>query len=802
MTAKEILSALSIEDKAKLCSGVGNWNTYACESKGLKTVSMADGPTGLRKEQKISSVRKRNLPATCFPTAVTTASSWDPKLIAEVSAAIAQECKAEGVNILLAPGTNIKRSPLCGRNFEYISEDPYLAGTMAAAYIDGLQKNGIGASLKHFAVNSQEMGRLKVSAQVDERALREIYLRPFEIAVKTAKPYTIMSCYNRVNGEYVGESKKLLNDILRGEWKYKGVVESDWLAVNDRVKALKAGMNLEMPSSGGNGTKAILDALESGELTEAELDKRVLPLIELSLKFADAEVTPKPDLAAQHLIAKKALVNSAVLMKNGGALPYAEKDRVAVIGALADKVRFQGGGSSNVNAYRKSSFLDALNLNARSYAYEPGYTLRNSGYNKKLIDKAVALAKANKKAIVFVGLTDEYECEGFDRVNMRLPYGQLELIKALLATGCRLSVVLMCGSPVELPFVDEIDALLNVYLGGQAVGEGIYDLIFGIANPSGKLAETFPVKLEDNINHHYFPMGPHFVEYRESIFVGYRYFDTAKKEVAFPFGHGLSYTKFTYSDLVLDKETMDESESLKVKLTVKNTGNVAGAEIVQLYVADKKSTIFRPAKELKAFTKIMLEPGAKKTVTFTLKKDAFAFYNVNEAEWQVESGTFEILVGASSRDIRLKGKVKVNGNAKNIPDYRTTAPIYFCLDKAKEIPKKQFEAVYNGELPENKATPRGEFDRNSSLHDFRTCWFGKGINAALKVGGRFIYMTGADAQDMRKRFETSHEIPVIRMAYQSGTIDRDTLNAVLDMANNGIAQGVAKLIADKKNKKD
>ncbi len=709
---KEIIDKMTLEQKAALCDGADSWHLKNFEELGIPRVMVADGPHGLRKRDP--SLKGAGLlgsvPAVCYPTAVTTACSWDTELLNELGGAIADDCLQENVSVVLGPGVNIKRSPLCGPNFEYFSEDPLLAGELGAAFIQGAQAKGVGTSLKHFAVNNQETRRMTVDAVVDERALREIYLTPFEIAVKKSKPWTVMSAYNRLNGEYCTENDRLQNKILREEWGFDGVVVSDWGAVNKRAKGLAAGNDLEMPSSNGLGTTAILDAIKSGTLSTEILDKCVERL--LNLIFAGEKVSKEKfarDETTQHAIARKIAGQSMVLMKNEDTiLPLQKGAAIAVVGEFAKQPRYQGSGSSLINPTHVDNALDCLKELGVDAVYAAGYSVRSDKPNRALIDEAVKAAAAADVVVVFVGLTDDYESEGFDRAHMRLPEAHNELINAVSAANPNTVVVLAGGSPVELPWLSNVKGLLNAYLGGQAGAGAVTDILTGAVNPSGKLAETYPLCVEDTPCFQNFPGNPATVEYRESIYVGYRYYEKVNKAVAFPFGFGLSYTQFAYSAPSLSKNTIKDNEPLTVTFTVKNTGNTAGAEIVQLYAAANPSTVFTPVKELKGFTKVFLEAGEEKEIAMMLGKRTFAFYNTAIGAWHTPSGSYDIRVGASSADIRLNLSVEIESTLPGapLPDY-TAAPDY-ASGNIQTVSDKQFETLLGRSIPptmNDKALP-------------------------------------------------------------------------------------------------
>ena len=702
---KDLISQMTLKEKASLCSGKDFWHLKSIERLGLPEIMVCDGPHGLRKqnaENKKVGIGN-SYPATCFPTAVTTACSWDRDLIYNMGQALAEECLQHGVSVLLGPGVNMKRSPLCGRNFEYFSEDPELAGEMGAAFIAGVQSKGIGTSLKHFAGNSQEMKRMTSNSIIDERALREIYLRAFEKAVKKSQPWTVMNAYNLLNGTYCSENDWLQNKVLRDEWGFKGAVVSDWGAVNDRVAGLNAGNDLEMPSSGGVNDAKIVEAVKCGVIDETTLDERVDKLIDIILKGA-ANKKPgyKFDVKAHNLLSRQIAEQSMVLLKNDGnilPLKRVEGEYVAVIGAFADNPRYQGAGSSIINPTMIDSGRRAFNNSPISVKFADGYD--RSGKRKDedaYITEACNLAKNASKAVVFIGLTDDYESEGFDRSTMKLPDGHNRLVEAVSRVNDNVIVVLEGGSPVEMPWADDVKAILNAYLGGQSVAPAIVDVLTGKANPCGKLAETYPVCLKDTPTSFRYPDSKEDVQYRESIFIGYRYYDKVERNVRFPFGFGLSYTSFDDSDIKLKKKNLTKGEGAKVTFTIKNTGDVAGSEIAQVYVAKPESKTFRAPKELKGFVKIHLDPGEEKKVTVELDDRAFAFWNTATEDWCVESGEYKILVGASSRDIRLEAAAKMKSeDDEAIVDLRESAGVYFDGDPARAR-EDDFKVIYGGEF--------------------------------------------------------------------------------------------------------
>ena len=685
----ELVAQMTLEEKAGLTSGQDFWHTKAVERLGIPSEMMTDGPHGLRKQESDSDALGlgRSVPATCFPTASALANSWDETLLSAVGRALGEEAVAQGVGMVLGPGVNIKRSPLCGRNFEYLSEDPYLAGRMASAYIRGVQSQGVGTSIKHFALNNQETLRMTISSEVSERALREIYLPAFEEAVKESAPRTVMCSYNKINGEYASENRYLLTDILRKEWGYKGCVVSDWGAVNNRVKGLQAGLDLEMPYSGGYNDRQIVKAVQEGRLDEAVLDEAVERV--LNVVFAGEEQHRPEDISDKETDHKKAAdieTECAVLLENNGILPLNTDRKVAYIGEFAEKPRYQGGGSSHINPFRVVSALDAAGEKGRSVTYAKGFSNENDSMTEQELEKALRTAAEADVAVIFAGLPEIFESEGYDRTSMKLPKCQDRLIEEVLKVQPNVVVVLHNGSPVELPWADRVSAILEMYLGGQGVGEACDRLLFGEANPSGRLSETFPYRLEDNPSFLHFPGNGKRVLYGEDIFVGYRYYDTKKVPVRYAFGHGLSYTEFTYGDLTLSSAQMTDEDILTVSLKVKNSGKTEGKEVVQLYVADLCGISERPVKELKGFAKVHLLPGEEKTVSMEISARNLSYYEERLGDWYAPSGTYRILIGHASDDIRLHADV-VFETKKKLPlrvDFTTT--FGELLDHTKTAP--------------------------------------------------------------------------------------------------------------------
>ena len=662
MDIQKLIQQMTLEEKASLLSGGDFWHTKAVERLGIPAFMVSDGPHGLRKQEEKADHLGVNdsIRAVCFPAACATAASFDRDALRTLGEALGDTCQHENVSVILGPAVNIKRSPLCGRNFEYFSEDPYLAGEMATAIISGIQSRNVGTSIKHFAANSQEHRRMSSDAVIDERTLREIYLPAFENAIRNAQPWTVMCSYNRVNGEYASENRHLLTEILRDAWNFEGFVVSDWGAVSDRVAALDAGLDLEMPSSGGSNDARIVRAVREGKLDEAVVDRAVSRILRVFYRYLENR---KPDtewdMAAQHELARKLACECMILLKNDmHTLPLKAGEKIAVIGEFAKKPRYQGGGSSHINSFRVDSLMDALSgMNNISYAQ--GYSTEQDDPDDALIQEAVSLAKQSDKVVVVAGLPDSFESEGYDRTHMRLPKCQNELITRVASACANTIVVLYNGSPVEMPWIGRVRAVLEAYLAGQAVGSATRDILYGQVSPSGRLPESFPYHLEDTSAFLSYGGEGDRAVYAEGVFVGYRYYDKKRIDVLFPFGYGLSYTSFAYSDLVLDRESMRDDEDLHVSVNVTNTGDVPGKEVVQLYVADRESSVFRPVRELRGFEKVFLNPGETRTVSFTLGKRAFAYWDTTLHDWYVESGSFAVQIGRSSREIVLEKEVEV-----------------------------------------------------------------------------------------------------------------------------------------------
>lgn len=658
MNLDEIIMNMTLEEKASLCSGKDSWRTKPIPRLNIPQMMVSDGPHGLRKQKSEAVDMNETIEAVCFPAGCATAASFDRDLLYKLGETLGNECQAEGVGVILGPAVNIKRSPLCGRNFEYYSEDPYLASEIAASQIKGIQSKNVGTSIKHFFANNQEHRRMSSSSEMDERTAREIYLSAFEGAIKQSKPWTVMCSYNRINGIYAAQNKKYLTDILRDEWGFDGFVVSDWGATNDRVLDLEAGMDLEMPSSFGLNDKKIVEAVKNGTLAEDILDKAVKRILNIVFRFENnRDKSAVFNKETDHELARKICAESIVLLKNENILPLSNQQKVAFIGEFAKNPRYQGSGSSHINSFKVESAMDCID--SENIIYSQGYNVKDDMVDNKLLTEAVDIAKKVDTVVIFAGLPDKFESEGYDRTHMQLPQCQNTLIKSITEVNKNVVVVLHNGSPVEMPWVDDVKAIVEVYLGGQAVGGATVDILYGKVNPSGHLAESFPIKLQDNPSYLYYLGEGDKTEYREGVFVGYRYYDKKDMNVLFPFGHGLSYTTFEYSNIWVDKNEMYDTDTLEVKVDICNTGKYQGKEVVQLYVEPQKGDIIRPVRELKGFEKIDLKPNEKKTVTFKLDKRSFAYFNTDINNWSVETGKYSIAIGQSSRNIKLRALVSV-----------------------------------------------------------------------------------------------------------------------------------------------
>ncbi len=795
---QEIIRKMTLEDKIRLCSGASFWETEKMEQYGIPSFFMSDGPHGLRTQKGEADHLGINTSekATCFPTASASAASWNPKLLKEMGEAIGEEALSLGVDVVLGPGINIKRNPLCGRNFEYFSEDPYLAGVMGTNWIRGVQSRGVGTSLKHYAANSQEQDRMMGNSMVDERALREMYLQAFEMAVKEAQPDTVMCSYNKINGTFSSDNKKLLTDILRKEWGFEGLVVTDWGAMNDRIAAFEAGCDLEMPNSCGFFDDEVKQAVTEGRLSETVVDVCVERILKRA--FQAQEVRKQTGFAKHfneeehHALAERIACESAVLLKNeNGVLPLKKSAKVALCGAMAETVRYQGAGSSHINPTRLSKLREAMEHIGENVTYFPAYEM-NGEKNEEKLKRAVVGAKAADTAVIVVGLPDSYESEGYDRAHMSMPESHWELITEIAKVNKNVVVVLMGGSPVEMPWLDQAKAVLNLYLGGQAVGEAGAKLLFGEANPSGKLAETYPVSYSDVSSSETFGVNPRQAEYAESIYVGYRYYEKAGIPVQFPFGHGLSYTQFEVSGLEVSRMEMKASDDMRciVSCRVKNTGGRAGAEVVQLYVADQTPDIFKAKKELKGFEKIYLEAGEDRQISMELDRRSFAHYDVKTKNWEVLSGSYQIQAGVSSTDIRQSETIQILGTVSSMG--YAELPGWYVRPVGKPS-TADFEKLYGKKIRPYKLEKPGQFTMLNTFHDMKDHPAVQQVLDGMKQG----ILQGYDGDENDPEFIFTFSIitntPLVRLVQQGGgQTPLSLMQAVVGAANNDL-RAVAQL---------
>lgn len=797
--AKEFVSKMTLEEKVSLCSGKDCWNTKAINSLGLDSIMMSDGPHGLRKQTDATDNLGigDSVPAVCFPTASALACSFDRELVYQVGKAMGEECLQEKVSVILGPGINQKRSPLCGRNFEYFSEDPLVSGELGASMIQGIQSTGTSACLKHFAVNNQEKRRMTVNAVIDERTLRETYLRAFEITVKKGKPDSVMCAYNKLNGEYCSENKYLLTDILRNEWGYDKAVISDWGAVHDRVLGVKAGLDIEMPGNNGYNDKKVLSAVMNNTLSEEELDKAATRACELILKGMKQKKGFQYRKEEHHALAVKALEESAVLLKNERLLlPGNINQKAAVIGAFAKKIRYQGAGSSKIHPIKVENPWEVFEKLGMDVTYAPGYSLSDKIDEKeeeRLIEQAREVAKDKDIVYLFVGLPEGYESEGFDRKSLELPEAQNRLIEAICECNSNVVVILIGGAPVKLPWIHKVNAILLSYLGGEGVGRAIVNLLLGFSIPCGKLAETWPIDIKDTPSFNYFPGGNCSVEYRECIYVGYRYYEKAQKPVLFPFGHGLSYVDFVYSDLNVSCENINYGESFNITFKITNYGKERAKETAFIFVSHENEKVFLPNKELREFIKVELNPGETKEVSVTLDTKTFAYYNTVIKDWYCESGNYQIMVGPSSKECPLVKTIYMNSPVKEQPDYRKIAPSYFELsDKEFVVDDKEFEALYGRPLPIHHRKSERPFTAENTLEDISHTLIGKVI---MKYADRVVKKASqVEAEQAGMMAATIREMPFFAMvASGEGMLPENVMEGIVDILNGHYIKGLCKL---------
>lgn len=786
---ESIISKMTLEEKALMMSGKNTWQTVDFEKYGIPSMTMSDGPHGLRRQAGAGDHLGLNasLPATCFPTAATVANSWDEELGEEIGVALAEEAATMDVNVILGPGLNIKRSPLCGRNFEYFSEDPYHAGKMAAAYVRGMQSQGGSACPKHFAVNSQELRRMANDSVVDERTFREIYTTGFEIAVKEGKAKAIMSAYNEINGVYANENSHLLQEILVDEWGFNGCVISDWGGSNDHALGVQNGSHLEMPGTGKSGMRDIVKAVQAGTLKEEVLDQRLDEL--LSLIFATHGTTEKAkgttfDVEAHHKLARKAAEESIVLLKNqDNILPLKPGTKVAVIGDFARKPRYQGAGSSLVNpAKEPEAILDRIGeYDIVMVSYEQGY-VRNRPPKMDLLRKAKEAAKGADVVLFFGGLDEISESEGLDRTHMMMPEAQGMLIDELSTVNENLVVVLSAGSAIEMPWHQYVKGIVHGYLGGQAGASAMLNVLTGKVNPSGRLNETYPIHYEDTPCYHYYPSKERSSEFREALYVGYRYYTTIDKKVRYPFGYGLSYTKFRYYNLKVNEQG--------VTFGIENTGDVAGAEVAQLYIGKKSDTVFRPVRELKGFKRVVLAPGEETEVTIPFDDKTFRFFDTRTNTWEIESGEYQIMIGTDAETMQLQAPMQVNGTVAEGPYRRDKMPEYFS-GKVKVVGDEAFEQLYGRPIPDGSWS--GEIGMNDAVCQL---YYGKGIIGKIFYGVLRLMLKISEWQgkpNLNVLF--NYNMPLRGYAKMTGGfVTMEMARALTEMANGHRIKGTAHLI--------
>ena len=776
MKHKDLIEQMTLQEKASLLSGANFWNTKPVPRLGIPGMMMTDGPHGLRKQGgKADHLGlNKSIPATCYPSAAGLANTWDESLLEEMGRSLGREAASEGVSVLLGPGVNIKRNPLCGRNFEYFSEDPFLSGKLAAALIRGIQENGISACVKHYAANSQELRRMTNDSVMDERTLREIYLPAFEMAVKEGKVKCLMTSYNRLNGTYTHEHPHLLREILYGEWGFEGAVVSDWGGNNDRVASVKAGGTLEMPSSAGQTDRHLVQAVQAGELDETVLDEQVDRLLDLLLSTRPDPARTPYDREEHHQACRKVAEKSAVLLKNEDNILPLKQQTVAVIGDFAKFPRYQGEGSSKINPTKLDSGLDALKAaRVNVIGYAPGYH-RGGKANSSLIQKACGLAKEAEVVLLWLGLDESGEAEGVDRDTMTLPQNQLALLDALSRVNPNIVVVLSCGCSVEMTWDSKVKALLHGYLGGQAGAQAQAALLTGTANPSGKLSETIPLCYEDVPSARYYPGREATSEYREGIYVGYRYYDTAQKPVKYPFGFGLSYTSFAYSNLEIGED--------QVRFRIRNTGSRYGEEIAQLYIHSETGGMFRPEQELKGFARVSLAHGEEREVTIPLNDRSFALWSVAKMDWVVEPGVYELRIGASSRDIRLTGKLEKAGEAAENPYWDAAFTPYYKAE-VTHVPDESFRALLGRPIPQaswDRSAPMG-FNDTLSQGEYLSGGFGKWIYRLILAVHDVLMALGK--KELANNVMFGMNLPWRGVARMSGFLQEEQVFAVLDMVN-------------------
>ncbi len=801
-TVKDILRHLTLREKVKLLVGKDFWHTNSVKRLGLPSLVVSDGPFGLRKvENQGMNALEQSLPATAFPTTSLLASTFNDELLEEIGVALAKECIDQGVDIILGPGLNIKRHPLCGRNFEYFSEDPYLSGRLSTSLVAAIEGQGIGTSVKHFAVNNQEDKRLLMNAIVDERALFEIYLRGFEMVIKNARPTSVMCSYNQVNGLHASRNPFLLKEVLRQRFGYQGLIVSDWGAVVDLGASVKAGLNLEMPG-GHFSSKKLVEELLSAGVKEKEIDQAISPLIELMLrKKARVKSQSNISYGDHHNLAVKAATEGAVLLKNEQQLlPLKKQASVALIGEFAKKPRYQGSGSSRINPRLLESAFEAFTSHQVNFSYTDGYQISDKVADDNKFSHALELAKNNDYVVVMVGLPDEYEMEGMDRTHLDLPLVQNQLIEQLTAVSNNIIVILSAGSPVLMPWLDKVKAVLHMHLAGQGSGEALYQLLFGEVVPSGKLAETYPLSLDDVPSNKHFGRQRLNVEYRESIYVGYRYYTKADKKVLFPFGYGLSYSSFIYKDIELSANSFDDGDEIVVKATIKNSGKYDAKEIVQLYVGPRKQKIFAAPIELKNYQKVLIKAGEEKVVEFKLKKDDFALYDIESKTFKVDDGTYKVYVAPHSGDLKLSRMIKITTDFA-FKDLSEDLPSYYQLNsESLDVPFSEFSTLYGKRINHYYAPSKRPFSANNCLNDTRTTFMGRFI--AKKVSAVIKDMAKGNELNEQLMLKVFLDTPIRSYSsFSGGAISKRQIHGIVSLLNLRIIQGIFRLIPSRQQRK-
>ena len=796
--ASSIVKRLSLEEKCKFCCGIDFWETFGIEEFNIPSIMLCDGPHGLRKEttEKFMFISTKVVKSTCFPTATALASTFDEKLINRMGKALGEECRKEDVAVLLSPGINIKRLPICGRNFEYFSEDPYLSGKMGSALIKGIQSKGVAACIKHFTANNQEKYRMTVNSIIDERALREIYLKGFEIAIKESNPWSVMMAYNKLNGQYCSENKYLIQNTLRNEWNYKGCIISDWGGVNDIISSINNGLNIEMPGYKDDYYKVLQNAVKNNEVDEEILNESVLKVIELILKYKEGKKISYKCNFQEHInLAEEIAEGSAVLLKNDdNILPGNKFQNIAIIGRLAKEPVYQGLGSSKVNPNTVDNAYDAFLKNKCNIDYADGYSLENDEIDELLVKESIKIAKNKDIVYLFIGLPKYYEAEGYDRKNLNLPKSHNNLVYEISKINKNLVVILQGGSVMVMPWSNIPKAILLTHLSGCRGGNATVNLLLGKKNPSGKLSETYANKLEDYPSMRFYPGDKNHLEYRESIFVGYRYFDSAEIRVKYPFGFGLSYTTFQYSNM---KVQYNNQNNIEVSITITNSGNMEGKEVIQLYISCLNSKLFRAKQELKGFKKINLMPKESKEVTFILNEDCFTFYNIQTHKFEVEEGQYSINIGSSSRDIKYSTVINKKGSNVKTPDYKEKSQVYYELYKKELNPSKlEFENIYGKELPiaTNIAYP---FTMNSTINDIKNAYGGDLIISAINKKA-YKVAKGDKLMEITVR-ESLNDQPFRLMVMATrGAISRKSVQGFIDLLNKHYVKGLLQILRNTK----